>query len=117
MLVKVTTGGAQRAAVCCLCVQTLDQSAGLVNGARGVVTGMLAGGAGVTMRLMSGAEVEIRHETWTAVVGGRCVRGLGRVYMAPRLPVTPPPPPAEPPRRGASCRSTSPGPLASTRAR
>jgi hypothetical protein len=38
------------------------------------------------MRLISGAEVQIRPETWTAVVGGRC--GEGSVVFAFTLSVT-----------------------------
>lgn len=59
--------------------KNLDLSAGLVNGSRGVVIGFTSTGS-PRVRLVTGREVVVRHETWT-------VQGRGRFMSRRQLPL------------------------------
>lgn len=50
--------------------KTLDQAAGLVNGARGIVTSFQGPMKHPVVKFVSGAEVVVRPETWTVSLGG-----------------------------------------------
>jgi ATP-dependent DNA helicase PIF1 len=67
-----------------LLLKTLDQSAGLVNGARGVVLRLSGAGASrlPTVRFMSGLEVTLGQERYSCEMGGREVASRRQLPLA-----------------------------------